>query len=452
MATVIGCIGARSRRAAHRGRRPRFGVRSGLVAGSVLVAGITGAIPSVAGAVTVTEGAGSYRGVFTETTGGATAGYDISGKARMSVTATGTSAEIVVAGLDPTKAYGAHLHNGSCADGGGGHYQDVEGGAVTPPNELWLASSGTTLTASAGGVATGSGSATWQARIATPATNARSVVVHEPGGARIACADLIEHPTTLRGVFRTTDGGTTLGYTLDGSAAMVIRSNGTSVTVAIRGLDPTKAYGSHLHNGACSTGGGGHYQDIEGGDTTPPNELWIVTSGTTLTPPPTGVANAAGSATWQPRLTGTSTTARSVVIHEPGGARIACADLRQQELTGPFASATGSNGAVARLYVAVFQRQPDTAGHTYWVAKAGAGVKLIDIAGLFVTSDEFVATYASLDNSAFVNLLYRNVMIRTGDDAGVAYWNGLLTSGTSRAAVTLAFSDSPEFKSLTETS
>ncbi len=133
----------------------------------------------------------TLHGTFNEMASGTELLYDIHGSAKMTLTADGTAVKVNVAGLDPTKTYGSHLHNGSCADGGGGHYQDLEGGDTTPPNELWLTTSGTVLQSNKGGVAHGAGSATWVARTAsTTRTNARSVIVHEPGGARIACADL----------------------------------------------------------------------------------------------------------------------------------------------------------------------------------------------------------------------------------------------------------------------
>lgn len=137
------------------------------------------------------ERAGSFHGVFTETSAGSSAGYDIHGSVKMTIGSAGTAVSANVAGLDPAKVYGSHLHNGTCASGGGGHYQDIEGGSVVPPNELWLSTNGGGLVPNAGGVAHGAGSATWMARVSSASTNARSVVVHEPGsGARIACADL----------------------------------------------------------------------------------------------------------------------------------------------------------------------------------------------------------------------------------------------------------------------
>ncbi|MEM8823822.1 MAG: DUF4214 domain-containing protein, partial [Pseudomonadota bacterium] len=50
-----------------------------------------------------------------------------------------------------------------------------------------------------------------------------------------------------------------------------------------------------------------------------------------------------------------------------------------------------------------------------------------------------------LDDNAFVNLLYNNVLGRDADAGGLARWTGDLASGVSREAVVLGFSQSPEF-------
>lgn len=160
----------------------------------ILTAGtLAGALICGAGSAASAGGRVSFHGVFSETALGATPPlhYDIHGSAKMTTGTAGTTVKINVSGLDPTKTYGSHLHNGSCASGGGGHYQDVEDGSTFPPNELWLTTGGGGLAPNRGGVAHGAGSATWQARTSsTTQTNALSVVVHELGGARIACADL----------------------------------------------------------------------------------------------------------------------------------------------------------------------------------------------------------------------------------------------------------------------
>ncbi len=76
-----------------------------------------------------------------------------------------------------------------------------------------------------------------------------------------------------------------------------------------------------------------------------------------------------------------------------------------------------------------------------------------EIAEFFAASEEFTLTYAELDNAEFVTLLYTNVMGRVSDPGGHAYWTSLLDNGTlTRGGVTLQFSESPEFKALTQTS
>jgi Cu/Zn superoxide dismutase len=157
------------------------------VAGLLVVAALT---LGAAGAASAADQSSSH-GTFNETQAGSDLGYDIHGSAKMTISTSGTVVKVNVVGLDPAKDYGSHLHNGTCASGGGGHYQDTEGGVTTPPNELWLTTSGSILESNRGGVAHATGSARWEARTSsTTDTNARSVVVHEPGGTRIACANL----------------------------------------------------------------------------------------------------------------------------------------------------------------------------------------------------------------------------------------------------------------------
>ena len=123
-----------------------------------------------------------------------------------------------------------------------------------------------------------------------------------------------------------------------------------------------------------------------------------------------------------------------------------------RELTGAYAAMSGIEGSVARLYMAVFNRHPDAAGHAYWVGRANNGSGLRNIANFFIGSPEFLDTYRNLDNAGFVALLYRNVMDREGDTAGIGYWTGQLDTGTPRSLVVLQFSESSEFKALTKTS
>lgn len=101
---------------------------------------------------------------------------------------------------------------------------------------------------------------------------------------------------------------------------------------------------------------------------------------------------------------------------------------------------------VYRLYQATLDREPDTGGHLGWYTRLTENdLTLSDAAAGFVGSVEFQKIYGALDDSAFVNLLYQNVLGRDADAGGLAGWQNALTSGTTRANVVLGFSESAEF-------
>ena len=106
---------------------------------------------------------------------------------------------------------------------------------------------------------------------------------------------------------------------------------------------------------------------------------------------------------------------------------------------------------VYRLYHATLDRDPDIAGLLSWHGRLLSGERTVtEVAEGFVGSREFRNVYGALDNADFVTLLYRNVLDRAPDAAGLAYWTGLLdTQARSRAAVVTGFSDSNEFRQST---
>lgn len=128
--------------------------------------------------------------------------------------------------------------------------------------------------------------------------------------------------------------------------------------------------------------------------------------------------------------------AHASTLHEtPGFETIANLD----ELTADHATAF-------RLYWAFFQRQPDPAGAVYWIGEVDACIGLDVIADSFSDSDEFERRYGQVDDQAFVELTYRNVLGRRGDPEGLAYWTDLLTRRKlTRGGVVLYVSLSPEF-------
>jgi hypothetical protein len=123
-------------------------------------------------------------GVFATFADGAGLGYDVQGHASMIRTPHATLVSVTVGGLLPGATYGSHVHNQGCADGNaGGHYSfgfPVPGGALDG-SEIWPGP----FTANSAGRATG-----WVMVDEVAGPEAVSVVIHAPGGAKIACADL----------------------------------------------------------------------------------------------------------------------------------------------------------------------------------------------------------------------------------------------------------------------
>lgn len=100
---------------------------------------------------------------------------------------------------------------------------------------------------------------------------------------------------------------------------------------------------------------------------------------------------------------------------------------------------------IVRLYNAHLRRSPDFGGLQYWSGQFRNGQSLSFISEQFARSDEFVATYGSLTDEDFVDLVYRNVFDRLPDAGGRAYWLERLTAGTTRGAMMAGFSESPEY-------
>lgn len=165
-------MGARILQAGASGRRRSVAVpRAAVVAAALAVASAPGAS---AGSAVVT------RGDFHAFAAGA--GLGITGRAQMVRTADGkTTVTVHLEGLAASTAYGSHVHQLPCGTSDAdGHYKYDPAGPAAPPNEIWPA-----FTTNEAGVGNGNATVDW-----TAGQTAVSVVVHAPGGAKIACADL----------------------------------------------------------------------------------------------------------------------------------------------------------------------------------------------------------------------------------------------------------------------
>lgn len=87
------------------------------------------------------------------------------------------------------------------------------------------------------------------------------------------------------------------------------------------------------------------------------------------------------------------------------------------------------------LYVAFFNRVPDSNGMGYWIDQSKAGASLDQIANSFYDAAVLYPAetgYSStMTNSEFIIIVYKNVLGRTvtASDAGVQYWAGEIASG-----------------------
>jgi hypothetical protein len=107
---------------------------------------------------------------------------------------------------------------------------------------------------------------------------------------------------------------------------------------------------------------------------------------------------------------------------------------------------TTTDAQLVRLYHAFFKRAPDTGGFNYWTAQIDTkGKTIATVAQNFASLSEFKNTYGPLGNSAFVDLVYRNVLDRNAEPAGKTFWlKQLDTKARDRGQVMTNFSESSE--------
>jgi len=87
--------------------------------------------------------------------------------------------------------------------------------------------------------------------------------------------------------------------------------------------------------------------------------------------------------------------------------------------------------SLIELYIASFNRAPDSLGLYYWGSRLSDGMSLQDIAKSFFVQKETVASYPStMSNDDFVRKVYDNVLNRPPDTEGLNYWVGELNRGS----------------------
>lgn len=101
---------------------------------------------------------------------------------------------------------------------------------------------------------------------------------------------------------------------------------------------------------------------------------------------------------------------------------------------------------VEGIYQDYLGRSPEAGGENYWVNVLGLGVSEFQLLALIVGSDEYFRNHGG-DNAGFIRGLYHDVLQRPNPPgpSEIAYWEGVLNSGRTRASVAEGFINSPEF-------
>lgn len=105
--------------------------------------------------------------------------------------------------------------------------------------------------------------------------------------------------------------------------------------------------------------------------------------------------------------------------------------------------------SVALIYDAALGRAPDAAGLEYWAGQIKSGsATSTSVADAFAASGEFQAATAGLSNAGLVDFVYRNVLDRSADAGGQAFWTQQLDNGLGRGQLLFEFAQSAEHYAL----
>jgi len=172
-----------------------------------------------------------------------------------------------------------------------------------------------------------------------------------------------------------------------------------------------------------------------------------------------------GQTSSQEIITDTVSSRDGHITIESGGSNASAWSVQYLQFTDKTLFVENPDNAnIARLYSAAFNRAPDQAGLNFWEdtyasnvsssAKAagyytalaqtndGSGVS---IATNFMQSSEFQSRYGSLSDTAFVTLMYQNVLGRAPDQTGLTFWvNQIEVAHQTREIVLVGFAESPE--------
>ncbi|HEV3022143.1 MAG TPA: DUF4214 domain-containing protein, partial [Pirellulales bacterium] len=204
--------------------------------------------------------------------------------------------------------------------------------------------------------------------------------------------------------------------------------------------------------------------------------------------------NSTATLTYTPVAGAKGTATITVTVHDDGGTANGGVDTTTRSFT-VHVGVTPTQLYVQHLYEDLLHREASNDELTFWTGKLAAGASKGDVAGGLITSQEHeqlvvnslytnflgrtadtaglsffssqlsaggdegatIAAIAATDeffsragrsNSGFVNALYHDLLGRSGESAGMVYWQNLLAGGASKHDVALGFVISTEFHGL----
>jgi hypothetical protein len=111
---------------------------------------------------------------------------------------------------------------------------------------------------------------------------------------------------------------------------------------------------------------------------------------------------------------------------------------------GPVYDRSGPEGSISRLYRVALGRVPDAGGLAHWLRQVWSGRPLLGVADDLARSPESAARFGIVPDDELVRLLYRHALGREPDPAGHRWWVDRLRAGASRGSVMLHVAESPE--------
>lgn len=125
--------------------------------------------------------------------------------------------------------------------------------------------------------------------------------------------------------------------------------------------------------------------------------------------------------------------------------RLVRRELSRYQLTTILSSTDEWVGVVVtRFYRDTLGREPDAAGLAGWVRAIRGGTPVAQVASAFYASPEYYQRIGGGNDRAWVSDLYRKLLLREPDRAGLDGWTTALRGGMSRTQLAHGFYQSPE--------